>query len=156
MSSVKWITNTLWILRDVIPRELVRSDILHVILLENLQYLLDWIKGFLDSHDRLSAFDSIWSSMAPYPSCYVPQKSYRLLSQVSSKEMRSILMIILGVLMAALRRKTNTPRPTAGQEPDFRKAITCVWYLTDFALLFRYRSHTYSTIGYIQECCYKP
>jgi len=71
MSGVKCITNALWTRRDVIPRELVRSDIVHMILLGNLQHLLDWIKGFLDSHDRLSAFDSIWSLMAPYPSCYV-------------------------------------------------------------------------------------
>ena len=60
-------------------------------------------------------------------------------------------MIILGVFTAALRQKTNTPRPTAGQEQDFRKAITCMQYLTDFALLSRYRSHTDSTIGYMQE-----
>jgi len=53
--------------------------------------------------------------------------------------------------MAALRRKTNTSRSTAGQEQDFRKAITCMRYLTDFALLSRYQSHTDSTIGYMQE-----
>jgi len=65
----------------------------------------------------------------------VPRKSYRLLSQLSGKEMRSILMVILGVFTASLRRKTNVVCPTAGQEQDFRKAITCVQYLTDFALL---------------------
>jgi len=64
--------------------------------------------------------------MAPHPGCYVPRKSYRLLSQVSSKEMQSILIIILEVFTAALHQKTNTPRSTAGQEQDFRKAITCV------------------------------
>jgi len=151
MSGVKCITNTLWILRDVMPRELVRSDILHTILLGNLQHLLDWIKGFLDRHDRLSTFDSIWSSIVPYPGSYVPRKSSRLLSQVSGKEMRVILMIILGVFTASLCQKTNTPYPTAGQDQDFRKAITCVWYLTDFPLLSQYRSHTDSTIGYMQE-----
>jgi len=151
MSGVKYIMNALWTLRDVMSRELVRSDILHTILLGNLQHLLDWIKGFLDSHNRLSAFDSIWSSMAPYPMSYVPQKSYRLLSQISGKEMRSILIIVLGVFTAFLHWKTNTPRPTAGQEQDFRKAITCMLYLIDFALLSQYRSHTDSTIGYMQE-----
>ena len=120
------------------PRELVRSDILHTILLGNLQHLLDWIKGFLDSHIRLSAFDSIWSSMAPYPVSYVLWKSYWLLSQISGKEMRSILMIILGVFTASLRQKRNMPRPTARQEQDFGKGITCVQYLTDFALLSQY------------------
>jgi len=81
----------------------------------------------------------------------VPWKSYRLLSQVSGKEMRSILMVILGVFTASLRRKTNAVRPTVAQEQDFRKAITCVRYLTDFALLSRYRSHTDSTIGYMEK-----
>jgi len=60
-------------------------------------------------------------------------------------------MIILGVFTAALRQKTNTPCLTAGQEQDFRKAITYVRYLTDFALLSQYRSHTDSIIGYMQE-----
>jgi len=151
MRGVKYIRNALWTLRDVIPWELVRSDILHTILLGNLQHLLDWIKEFLESHDRLNAFDSIWSSMAPYPGNYVLRKSYQLLSQVSGKEMRSILMVILGVFTASLRRKTNAVRPPAGQEQDFRKAITCVRYLTDFALLSRYRSHTDSTIGYMEQ-----
>jgi len=151
MRGVKCITNALWTLRDVIPWELVRSDILHTILLWNLPHLLDWIKGFLESHDRLNAFDSIWSSMAPYPGNYVSRKSYWLLSQVSGKEMRSILMVILGVCTASLRRKTNAVRPTAGQEQDFRKAITCMPYLTDFVLLSQYRSHTDSTTRYMEE-----
>jgi len=64
--GVKCITNALRTLRDVILRELVQSYILHTILLGNLQHLLDWIKGFLESHDRLNVFDSIWSSMTPY------------------------------------------------------------------------------------------
>jgi len=79
------------------------------------------------------------------------QKSYRLLSQVSGKEMRSILMVILGVFTACLCRKTNVVRSIAGQEQDFRKAITCARYLTDFALLSQYRSHTDSTIGYMEK-----
>jgi len=87
MRGVKCIMNALWILRDVILWELVRWDILHMILLGNLQHLFDWIKGFLDSHDRLSAFDSIWSSMVPCPGSYMPWKLYQLLSQVSGKEM---------------------------------------------------------------------
>jgi len=135
MRGVKSITNALWTLGDVISQELLRLHILHTILLENLQYLLDWIKGFLESHDRLNAFDSIWSSMAPYPGNYVPRKLYQLSSQVCSKEMQSILIVILVVFTASLRRKTNVVCATARQEEDFRKAITCVRYLTDFALL---------------------
>ena len=60
-------------------------------------------------------------------------------------------MIILGGFTATLRRVTNAPRPTGGQEQEFRKAITCLRYLTDFALLSRYRSHIDSTIGYIRQ-----
>ena len=60
-------------------------------------------------------------------------------------------MVILGVFTASLCRKTNVVRPTTGQEQDFRKAITCVQYLTDLALLSRYRSHMDSTIGYMEE-----
>jgi hypothetical protein len=60
-------------------------------------------------------------------------------------------MVILGVFTAALRRKTGTQRPTAGQEKEFKRAITCVRYLTDFALLSRYRSHTDSTIKYMRQ-----
>ena len=65
--------------------------------------------------------------------------------------MRSILVIILGVFTATLRRVTNAPRPTGGQEQEFRKVITCVRYLTDFALLSRYHSITNSTIGHMHE-----
>jgi len=60
-------------------------------------------------------------------------------------------MVILGVMTAALRRKTDTARPTASQEREFKRAITCVRYLTDFALLSRYRSHTDSIIGYMRD-----
>jgi len=148
---VKPVTNALWTLKDVVPNELIRSDILHTMILGNLQHLMEWIKGFLEFHNRLPAFDNIWSSLPPYPGNYMPHKSYRLFCQLSGKEMRSILMVILSVLTAALRRKTDTQRPTTSQEWEFKRAITCVRYLTDFALLSWYRSHTDSTIGYMQE-----
>jgi len=112
---------------------------------------MEWIKGFLEFHNRLPAFDNVWSSLPRYPGNYVPRKSCRLLSQVSGKEMRSILIVILGVFTAALRRKTHTARPTASQEREFKRAITCVRYLTDFALLSQYWSQSYSTIGYMRE-----
>jgi len=120
-------------------------------ILGNLQHLMEWIKGFLEFHNRVPAFDNIWSSLPRYPGNYVPRKSYRLLSQVSGKEMRSILIVILGVFTATLHRKTDIARPTASQEWEFKRAITCVQYLPDFALLSRYRSHTDSTIGYMRE-----
>jgi hypothetical protein len=46
--GVKCVRNALWTLRDVVPRELIRADILHVMLLGNLEHLMDWIKGFLE------------------------------------------------------------------------------------------------------------
>jgi len=120
-------------------------------ILGNLQNLMEWIKGFLEFHNRLPAFDNIWSSLPHYPGNDVRRKSYRLLSQVSGKEMRSILIVILSVFTAALRHKTYTQRPTASQEREFKRAITCVRYLPDFALLSRYRSHTDITIGYMRQ-----
>lgn len=53
---------------------------------------------------------------------------------------KSILVVIL-----KLHDKKYTPHPTAGQEQKFRKSITYVRYLTDFAFLSRYQSHTNST-----------
>jgi len=135
----------------VVPNELIQSDILHTMILGKPQHLIEWIKGILEFHNRLPAFDNICSSLPRYHGNYLLRKSYRLLSQVSGKEMRSILMVNLGVFTAALLRKTDTARPTASQEWEFKRAITCVRYLTDFALLSRYRSHTNSIIGYLRE-----
>jgi len=145
------VENALWSLQDTVPHQLIQSDILHTMLLRNLEHLMDWIVGFLEYHNRLPAFDDVWSSLPRYPSIHVPHKSYRLLSQLSGKEMQSILMVILKVFTAALRLKIGIQRPTAGQEQEFKKAITCVRYLTDFALLSQYRSHTDSTIRYMRQ-----
>jgi len=120
-------------------------------ILGNLQHLMEWIKGFLEFYNRLPAFDNIWSSLSHYPGNYVPRKSYTFLSQVPSQEMRSILIVILSVFTAALHHKTDTQRPTASQEWEFKRAIACVWYLTDFVLLSQYRIHTDSTIGCMRE-----
>jgi len=60
-------------------------------------------------------------------------------------------MVILSVFTDALRRKTDIERPTASQEREFKRAITCIRYLPDFALLSQFRSHTDSTIGYMRE-----
>jgi len=149
--GVKLVQNALWSLQDTVPHQLIRSDILYTMLLGNLQHLMDWITGFLEYHNRLPAFDDVWSSLPRYPGIHMLHKSYRLLSQLSGKEMQSILIVILGVFTAVLYRKTGTQRPTAGQEQEFKKAITCVRYLTDFALLSRYRSHTDSTIRYMRQ-----
>jgi len=124
--GVKLVENALWSLKETVLHQLMRSDILYTMLLENLQYLMDWIVGFLEYYNRLPAFDDVSSSLPHYLGIHVPHKSYRLLSQLSRKDMRSIVMVILGVFPAALRRKIGTQRPTAGQEQEFKKAIPCV------------------------------
>ena len=145
------VKNTLWTLRDVIPRVLIHADILHTMRVGNLQHWMKWIKGFLDHNNRLPAFNNIWSSLAPYAGNHVPRKVYRLLTQLSGKEMRSIVMVILGIFTATQYRKTGTQCPTASQDLDFKRVITCVRYLRDLALRTRYRSHTDRTRGYMQE-----
>ncbi|KAF8415030.1 hypothetical protein EV426DRAFT_579132 [Tirmania nivea] len=121
-NGVKSVNNALWTLKGAVPQELIRSDILHTMLLENLQHLMDWIKGFLESHNRLLAFDNIWSSLPRYSGNHVPRKSYRLLSQLFGKEMRSILRVILGVFTASLCCKTDTARLTAALGARFQES----------------------------------
>ena len=56
--GVKAINNSLWTLRGVTPRELIRPDILHTMLLGNLEHMMNWIIRFLELHGRLHAFDN--------------------------------------------------------------------------------------------------
>ena len=69
--------------------------------------------------------------------------------------MMAILKIILAVFTASLRTNTDTntdtTRPTAAQQREFKKAIECVRYWTDFALLSRYQSHSESTVQYMRD-----
>src|ERR1700761_8994517 len=46
--GIKFVNNALWNLREIIPNTLIRLDILHTILLGNLEHLMNWITGFLD------------------------------------------------------------------------------------------------------------
>ena len=149
--GVKFINNALWTLRAVTSIELIRSDILHTILLGNLEHLMNWIIGFLEVNGRLYAFDDIWRMTPSYPGNRLPQKPYRQLTQIAGKEMRAILKIILAVFTASPRRNTDTTRPTATQQREFKNAIECVRYLTDFSLLSRYRSHRESTVQYMRD-----
>jgi len=109
-AGVKLVWNVLWTLRDVSPANLIRPDLLHNMFLEIVEYLRDWIEGFLTVHNRLNAFGNIWAHMPTYPGNYVPQKPYHSLSQVQGKEMRAILRVLrLVVFTAAFRYKTNVP-----------------------------------------------
>jgi len=46
-AGVKLVSNALWSLRDVMPSNLIRLDLLYNILLEIMEYLMDWIEWFL-------------------------------------------------------------------------------------------------------------
>lgn len=82
IAGVKMVSNALWTLRDVVPSNLIRPDLLHNMFLGIIEYLMDWIEGFLTVHNRLNAFDEIWVAMPKYLENYVPQKPYRNLTQV--------------------------------------------------------------------------
>ena len=56
---IKYVNNALWTLQAVTPIDLIRSEILHTILLSNLKYLINWIIGFLKVNGRLHVFDNI-------------------------------------------------------------------------------------------------
>ena len=113
--------------------------------------MMNWIIGFLEVNGRLHAFDDIWRMTSSYPGNDLPQKPYRQLTQIAGKEIRAILKIILAVFIASLRTNTDTTRPTAAQQLEFKKVIECVRYLTDFALLWRYQSHSESTVQYMRD-----
>ena len=112
---------------------------------------MNWIIGLLEVNGRLHVFDDIWKMTTSYPRNNLPQKPYRQLTQIQGKQMRAILKIILAIFTASLPRNTDTTRPTAIQQLEFKKAIKCVQYLTDFALLSRYRSHSESTVQYMRD-----
>ena len=80
-------------------------------------------------------FDDILKMTTSYPGNKLPQKPYRQITQIQGKEMRAILKIILAISTASFRRNTDTTRLTTAQRREFKKAIECVRYLTDFALL---------------------
>ena len=58
--GIKYVNNALWTFRAVTPIDLIRSDILHTILLGNLEHLMKWIIGFLEVNRRLHRFNNIW------------------------------------------------------------------------------------------------
>jgi len=132
---VKNIRNALWSVPNLNPPDLIRADILHNMLLGVLNHMMDWIQGFLEQHDRMNAFDHVWSRLPPYSGFTVPAKAYRMVTQWSGKEMQNFAKVILGAFTVALRRKANQPNPTGCQVQEFNKAIRCVYSMTDFYLM---------------------
>ena len=113
--------------------------------------MMNWIIGFLKVNGRLHAFDDIWRMTTSDLGNNFPQKPYRQLTQIAGREMRAILKVILAVFTASLRTNTDTTHPTAEQQREFKKAIECVRYLTDFALLLGYQSHSECTFRYLLD-----
>ena len=60
--------------------------------------------------------------------------------------MEVILIIILAVFTVSLGTNTDTTHPIAARQWEFKRAIKCIQFLTDSALLSRYRSHSESTV----------
>ena len=81
--GVKNIQNALWSIPDLNPPDLIRADILHNVLLEVFDYMMDWIQGFLEHHDRINAFDHVCRRLPPYHGFTVPSKACRMITQWS-------------------------------------------------------------------------
>jgi len=98
---VKPIANFLWTLPEV-PWDIARANLLHTMFLGIIEHLMEWVQAFITEHNRLMVFKDIWRLIPSYPQVFIPQKPYGHLSQVTRKEMRSILKIILAVFTATL------------------------------------------------------
>src|SRR5437588_5190696 len=83
--------------------------------------------------------------MGTYPGFTVPKKAYRQVSQWQGKEMRNLGRIVLPAFVEALRA------PTDAQRHPCRVAIQCVVALVDFHLLAQYKTHTETTLQYMQD-----
>ena len=95
--GIKYIINALWTLQVVTSIDLIRSDILHIILLCNLEHLMNCIMGFLEVNERLHAFNDVWRMTLSYSGNMLLQNPYRKLTQIVGKEMWVILKIILTI-----------------------------------------------------------
>lgn len=142
--GVKLTPNALCSLPHVLPVWLHTLDLLHGVYLGLLKHLMEWIEPFLKKHSRLQLFDTVWKSLQPYPGFTQPRKAYREVSQWQGKEMRNFGRVILPALAAAL----STPRHA--ERRPFATALQCTRALVDFHLMAQYRSHTTTTIGYME------
>jgi hypothetical protein len=143
--GIKALFNAFWTLPRVDPAEMPKPDLLHTIYLGILKHLMEWVQDFLKKHNRLNNFDEAWSSMGAYPGFTVPKKAYRQVSQWQGKEMRNLGRIVLPAFTAALRA------PTEAQRHSFKAATRCVAALIDFHLLAQYKTHTETTLQYMQD-----
>lgn len=75
--GMKALTNSFWQLPMVLPEAIWKPDLLYNIFLGLLKYLMEWIQGFLDKHNRFNDFDRVQKSIPPYPGITIPKKPYR-------------------------------------------------------------------------------
>ena len=123
-----------------------KPDILHVVYLGIFEtHLMKWIVGFLKKYKQLQTFDTIWKSLAAYPSYSALNKEYSRVSQWTGKEMRNLVQVILPCFAASLCH------PNAAEPPIFTKALTSVRSIVDFTLMSQYTSHTDETIEYLEQ-----
>jgi hypothetical protein len=120
-------------------------EILHTVYPGVLQHMMSWIVSFLKEHKRMDRFDAIWMGVPAYPDFLKFNKTYAVVSQWTGKEMRALGRILLRVFSAALWG------PTSSEKPKFTQAILCVKAMIHFDLMAQYRSHTDSTIQYMEE-----
>jgi len=148
--GVKNINNVLWHI-PIEPHEIVRPDILHVLLLSMLVHLMKWVQEFLDHVGRLTIFDHTWSRLSPFPGFSRPNKAYRSVSQWQGKEIRNLCHVLLAAFAAALSQTSDTSAMASQHKVLCHNAILCVWYLTDFILMAQYRVHTHGIIESIKD-----
>ena len=134
-----------WALRCFDWTSALVPDVLHTIYLGLLKHLMDWLVPFLEHHNRMEAFNRLWSIMPPYPGFSPFRKPYTEVTQWQGKELKMLGRTLLPILGATLQS------PTAEQRGHFKQAILCVKGLIFFHLMAKYHSHTDRTIAYMES-----
>ena len=129
-SGFKLLPSVFWGLPNVLQSYMPKPDILPVVYLGIFEtHLMKYIVGFLKKYKRLQTFDTIWKSLAAYPSYSALNQEYSRVSQWTGKEMRNLVKVILTCLAASLCH------PNAAERPIFTQALTCVRSIVDSTLM---------------------
>jgi len=132
------------------PQDVVRGDVLHKISLGMYQHLMKWIQSFLKKHGRTGLFNDMWKKIPLYSGYTSPNRLYKEISQSTGKEICNLGKVILACFIAALWMSCSLPTTASREQSSaFYKAILCVRFITHFALLAQYRSHTEQTLTYM-------
>jgi len=98
------------------------------------------LKLFLESHDWYAAWEAAWLRISLFHGMLALRKAIGQFKQQTRKLMCNAVKYLLLTLFMALKD------PLKGKAEKFNRALTCVRYLVDFALLTQYKIHTYDTI----------